>query len=101
MFHNIDFRNKNAHSTSVFTFTCAPMTDTLHYLHPRSQSFIGFLRIGHTGHRKLEALLASGRLPFGRMVFDAAYIGGQKELLGALSAAGREIVLDSNNAGRR
>lgn len=74
------------------------MTATLHYLHPRSQSFIGFLRVGHTGHRKLEALLAAGRLPFGRMVFDAAHVGGQQQLLGSLRTAGREIVLDPNFA---
>jgi hypothetical protein len=32
------------------------MVATLHVLHPQSVSLAGCLRIGHTGHRKLEAL---------------------------------------------
>jgi hypothetical protein len=50
------------------------MTANVHVLHPRPAPLGGFLRVGHTGHRKLEALLAAGRFPFRRVVFDAAHI---------------------------
>ena len=53
---------------------------------------------GHTGQRKLEELHAAGRLHFNRFVFDAAYVGGQIDLLKALKASGCEIVLDPNFA---
>jgi hypothetical protein len=74
------------------------MAATLHFLHPETPPIAGFLRIGHTGHRKLEAMLAAGRFPFKRVVFDAAHIDEQKELLGALRGRGSEIVLDPNFA---
>jgi hypothetical protein len=69
----------------------------IHLLHPHSPPLSGFLRVGHTGHRKLEALHAAGRFPFRRIVFDAAHIDEQVELFKMLS--GRcEIVLDPNFA---
>ena len=49
------------------------MTATLHVLHSKGQTIGGFLRVGHTGHRKLEALIAASRLRFRRFVFDAAH----------------------------
>ncbi|MGH8208040.1 MAG: hypothetical protein ACREU6_00320, partial [Steroidobacteraceae bacterium] len=58
----------------------------------------GFLRVGHTGHRRLEALHAAGKLNFNRFVFDAAHIDKQVELLKALKASGREVVLDPHFA---
>lgn len=70
----------------------------VHILHPTSPPLAGFLRVGHTGHHKLEALHAADRLGFSRLVFDAAYAGGQADCLRAQKAAGREIVIDLNVA---
>lgn len=48
------------------------MSATVHRLHPVSE--VGhFLRLGHTGHRKLEDLHASGRFAVDRVVVDAAH----------------------------
>src|SRR5258708_3361849 len=74
------------------------MTAKIHVLHPHSAPLSGFLRVGHTGHRKLEALHAAGRFPYRRVVFDAAHIGEQQELLKMLRTSGCEIVLDPNFA---
>jgi hypothetical protein len=74
------------------------MTAEVHVLHPLSTPLGGFLRVGHTGHRKLEALHAAGRFPYRRVVFDAAHIGEQQELLKMLKISGCEIVLDPNFA---
>lgn len=70
----------------------------VHILHPTSPPLAGFLRVGHTGHHKLEALHAADRLGFSRLVFDAAYAVGQADFLRAQKAAGREIVIDLNVA---
>ena len=70
----------------------------VHILHPTSPPLAGFLRVGHTGHHKLEALHAADRLGFSRLVFDAAYAMGQADFLRAQKAAGREIVIDLNVA---
>ncbi len=44
----------------------------VHRLHPVSE--VGhFLRLGHTGHRKLEDFHASGRFAVDRVVVDAAH----------------------------
>jgi hypothetical protein len=74
------------------------MTAKIHVLHPWAESLSGFLRVGHTGHRKLEALHAAGRFPYRRVVFDAAHIDEQQELLKMLKAKDCEIVLDPNFA---
>lgn len=74
------------------------MTAKIHVLHPWTESLSGFLRVGHTGHRKLEALHAAGRFPYRRVVFDAAHIDEQQELLKMLKAKDCEIVLDPNFA---
>ena len=69
------------------------MGATVHTLHPISE--VGhFLRLGHTGHRKLEDLYASGRFAIDRVVVDAAHIGRQEELLNSLRGSATEIVLD-------
>lgn len=70
----------------------------VHILHPTSPPLAGYLRIGHTGQHKLEALHAADRLGFIRLVFDAAYAAGQGDFLRAQKAAGREIVIDLNVA---
>lgn len=38
------------------------MVATVHILHKRPAQIGSFLRIGHTGHRKLEQLIAASRL---------------------------------------
>ncbi len=74
------------------------MVATVHVLHPQPSVIGGFLRIGHTGHRRIEALHASGKLRFNKFVFDAGHIGKQIELLKALKTSGCETVLDPNFA---
>ena len=74
------------------------MVATFHVLHPQPSVIGGFLRVGHTGHRKLEALHAAGKLNFNRFVFDAAHIDKQVDLLKALKASGCEVVLDPHFA---
>jgi hypothetical protein len=74
------------------------MAATVHVLHPKPSSIGSFLRVGHTGHRKLESLIAASRLRFRRFVFDAAHIADQGDLLGTLRRSGCEIVLDPNLA---
>lgn len=74
------------------------MAATLHVLRPQTPPLAGFLRLGHTGHRKLADLHAAGRFPFKRIVVDAAHFGEQRDLVKTLKAAGCEIVLDPNAA---
>ena len=74
------------------------MAATLHVLRPQTPPLAGFLRVGHTGHRKLPDLQAAGRFPFRRVVFDATHLGEQIDLLRQLKADGCEIVLDPNFA---
>jgi hypothetical protein len=74
------------------------MVATLHHLHPPSPPLAGFLRVGHTGQIKLEALHAAGRFPYRRVVFDAAHLAEQLGLLKRLKASGCEVVLDPNFA---
>lgn len=74
------------------------MLATVHVLHPRPSVIGGFLRVGHTGHRKLDALHAAGKLNFNRFVFDAAHIDKQIVLLRALKASGCDVILDPNFA---
>ncbi len=68
------------------------------YLRGQPQPLAHFLRIGASGHRRLEELLAAGRLPFTRFVADAGAYARQSELINALRVAGSEIVLDTNVA---
>jgi hypothetical protein len=74
------------------------MNAEIRVLHPLVAPLAGFLRVGHTGHGKLEALHAAGRLSYRRAVFDAAHIGEQTELLKTLRGNGCEILLDPNFA---
>jgi hypothetical protein len=39
------------------------MAATVHVLRPQTPPIAGYLRVGHTGHRKLMDLHAAGRLP--------------------------------------
>jgi hypothetical protein len=43
------------------------MLATVHVLHPQPTVLGGYLRVGHTGHRRLEALHAAGTLKFNRL----------------------------------
>jgi hypothetical protein len=73
------------------------MAEVIH-LHPRQPPLAGYLRVGHNGHRKLEHMLASGRLQYRRFVFDASYLAEQGDLLRVLQRNSCEIVLDPNFA---
>ncbi len=68
------------------------------YLHGHSHTLAQFVRIGAGNHRLLEHLLAAGSLPVRRFVVDAALVAKQTDLLSALRADGRELVLDTNVA---
>ena len=74
------------------------MSENIHYLHPRPPQISQFLRVGSTGHRKLEHLLGGGKLPPTRFVIDAASYDKQIDLIRALKEVGAEIVLDTNAA---
>ena len=67
---------------------------TVHVLRPTSTPPAAFLRVGHTGHQRLEALHAANRFPYRRVVFDAAHVRHQDDLLCLLKSTGCEIVLD-------
>jgi hypothetical protein len=56
------------------------MAATVHMLRSLTPPIAGYLRVGHTGHRKLLDLPAGGRLSFRRIVLDAAYFDEQAEL---------------------
>jgi len=66
-------------------------------LRPGRQTIAQYVRVGRS-HRQLESLLAAGRLPIERAVFDAALVTHQQDLIEALRSAGRETVLDTNVA---
>lgn len=70
----------------------------VHILHSANRPLAAFLRAGHSRHQKLEALRASNRLPYWRIVFDAAHVRHRMDLLRVLKSDGREIVLDLNFA---
>lgn len=74
------------------------VTSNVHILRPPAAPLAAFLRIGHTGHQKLEALHAANRFAYRRVVFDAAYVRPQADLLRLLKNVGCEIVLDLNFA---
>lgn len=74
------------------------MAATVHLLHAKPPAIGSFLRVGHTGHRKLEALIAASRVRFRRFVFDAAHIDQQRDLLATLQRSGCEIVRSLGNS---
>ncbi len=74
------------------------MAATLHVLRPQAPPLAGFLRLGHTGHRKLAELHAAGRFPYKRVVVDAAHFLEQRDLVKSLKVSGCEIVIDPNFA---
>lgn len=74
------------------------MSENIHYLYGRPTSIGQFIRIGHSGHRQLEALYSSGRFQVKRVVVDAAQYDAQRDLINSLWEAGIEIILDTNVA---
>jgi hypothetical protein len=68
------------------------------YLHGQPDPVSQFLRVGLTNHRRLEQMLLAGQLPVARVVVEAAAFKKQADLIAALRAAGRELVLDTNVA---
>src|SRR5271165_3113350 len=73
------------------------MAEIVH-LRPRPSALAGYLRVGHTNHKKIEALQAAGRFPYRRVVFEAPHLPRQMDVLAALKTNGCEIVLDLNFA---
>lgn len=74
------------------------MSANVHYLYPRQAEIGHFLRLGHTGYRNLENLLAAGRLPIKRAVIDASHQEKQADLISSLKSIGTELVLDPKTA---
>jgi hypothetical protein len=72
--------------------------DNVVYLHGQPEPITQFLRVGFSGHRRLEQLLSAGQLPLARIVIDAAAFRRQTDLVGAIQASGRELTLDTNAA---
>ena len=70
----------------------------IHYLQGRPRPIAHFVRVGHSGHRQLEALYEARRFRPSRVVIDAAHYDVQRDLIDALWQARCEIVLDSNVA---
>jgi hypothetical protein len=68
------------------------------YLRRAPDPITTFLRVGVSGHRQLETLLMSGKLPSERLVLDASAFARQGDLVTALKRAGRELSLDTNIA---
>jgi hypothetical protein len=56
------------------------------------------VRLGHTGHKRLESLYTAGRAPIARAVIDAGHSVRQKDLVATLSNNGAEIILDTKAA---
>ncbi len=74
------------------------MADNVVFLHKPPQQVSHHLRVGFSGHRQLDALAQSGRLPVSSVVFDAAAFAHQRDLAGSVAEAGGEIILDTNCA---
>jgi len=73
------------------------MSENVVYLHPRPEPVAHYLRLG-AFHRQVEKLLAAGRLPVERVVVEASAFTHQKDVVGQLVDAGRELMLDTNVA---
>jgi hypothetical protein len=74
------------------------MTSNVVHLHRAPQPIGHYLCVGPSGHRQLETLIASGCLPFDRIVVDAAAVTQQRDLIEAMRNSGCELVLDTNVA---
>lgn len=74
------------------------MPQNVVYLHPRPEPVGFYLRVGTSGHRQLETLFGSGKLPISRFVIEASALARQAELVGSLREAGHELILDTNAA---
>ncbi len=73
------------------------MSENVVYLHPKPEPLAHYLRLG-AFHRQAEKLLAAGHLPIERIVVEAAAFTHQKDVVGQLVDAGKELVLDTNVA---
>lgn len=69
----------------------------VHYLYKPSPLGL-YVRLGHTGHRRLADLYASGKFPIDRVIVDASHLAQQGDLLKTLRADNAEIILDPNAA---
>jgi hypothetical protein len=76
------------------------MTARIHVLQPPPHAVGWFVRLGHTGHRKLETLHAAGRLPIDRVVADAAHLDDQRDLFAVLQSSNVEVVLDTRRGAK-
>lgn len=74
------------------------MADNVVLLRQPPQPIAHYLRVGSSGHRQLEALAAAGKLPISSVVFDAAALAHQRDLVGSIAETHGELILDTNCA---
>jgi hypothetical protein len=74
------------------------MGENVFYLHGQPSEISQCLRVGMSGHRQLETLHGSGRLPARRIVIEAGAASRQQDLIDALKESDCELVLDTNVA---
>ncbi len=67
-------------------------------LRPKQPLLAGYLRVGHNGQKRLQGMLAAGKLQHSRFVMDASHLHEQTELLSSFRKAEREVILDTNFA---
>jgi hypothetical protein len=67
-------------------------------LRPKQPLLAGYRRVGHNGQKRLQGMLASGKLQHRRFVMGASHLHEQTELLSAFRKAEREVILDTNFA---
>ena len=72
--------------------------DNVHALYPPKHPIRHFIRIGHTGYRTLENLLAAGRAPIRHAVMEASHLDRQQDILATLLDCDAEVILDTKSA---
>ena len=70
------------------------MASNVYFLHSRNGGLGHYIRLGHTGYRKLEDLQAADRLPIASAIVEANHAVNQTDLTRALKASGVELILD-------
>src|SRR2546425_675425 len=71
------------------------MSNVLRLVRPVSDSPAVYMRPGHNDHRLLSQLLSEGRAGIAGVVFDAAFVDEQKDLLAAINQRNLWSILDS------
>ena len=73
------------------------MSNVIH-LHRPPRRLAHYLRVGHREHVLADRMRAEGRITQLGLVFDACYVGAQRDLIRDLRGEGRELILDTKAA---